>query len=294
MDPDDDDVIGTGNDARLKLFNQIADHSDAIRNKELEFEDVDTEEVKNPPYKLALDEEGEVVGDTKSEKIEKVDDKKYKLKVNGHEKEVSEQELLAIAQKVEAADEYLKQAKEAAERFDKLQIPTLTSAVVPEPSKPDVQEDDAALARALQMGTEEEAVQVIRKLRQPAINLDAVVADVFNRLDLKSSVQKFREDYKDIADDPNLFQLAIAKDQQLLQSGDKRSYWERYKSIGDEIRSWAGKIKPAETFEDKRERKAATVTPIRTASARAVQPSDDEQEESTSEIIARMARARGQ
>jgi len=295
-DDTDDDVTGTGNDARLKLFSQIADNADKVRSAD--FEDVDeTEEVRNLPYKLALDDEGEVVGATELKPIvEDAEHKKYKLKVNGEEKELSEQEVIALAQKVAAADEYLRQAKEAAERFDQMKLPP-ASAVTPEPSKPDVQEDDAALARALQMGTEEEAAQVIKRLRT-SIQPDEVAAraatEALNRLSFQSAFDQFKKDYKDIVDDPNLFQLALAKDQQLLQSGDKRAYADRYRSIGDELRTWAGKTKPASTFEDKEQRKSATVTPIRPASVRASQPPEDDMEESPSETIARMARARGQ
>ncbi len=292
MADDVDDVpetVGTRNEDRLKMFESIADGVDESRKDELA--DVVYEPVKKRGYKLAVDDDGEVVGETPG-KLEKVDDKKYVLKVNGHEKEVSEAELLAIAQKVEAADEYLKQAKEAAERFDRMQI-TPTSAV-PEPSKPDVQEDDVALARALQMGTEEEAAQVIKRLKAPSIQPDEVVAKALDRINFQSAFESFKKEYKDISDDPNLFQLALSKDEQLIKSGDRRPYAERYKSIGDELRTWSGKMKPTETFKEKEERKSATVTNIRTASARAVPLPDDEQEEDPSEVIAKMARARGQ
>ena len=296
MDEEDtQEAVGSRNDERLKMFEAIADKADKERAED--FVDIEDEPVRKSPYKLALDEEGDVVGEKKEEKpgtLEKVDDKKYRLKVNGREKEVTEQELIALAQKVEAADEYLRQAKEAAERFDRMQINPPASAVA-EPSKPDVQEpDDVALARALQMGTEEEAAQVIKRLRtsiQPDEVIQKAAAEALNRMTFQSAFDNFKKEYKEIADDPNLMTLAIAKDQQLIQSGDRRPYAERFKSIGEDLRKWRG-ITPS--FAEKEERKSATVTPIRTASARAVQPPDDEQEESPSEIIAKMARARGQ
>ena len=303
-DDDTGEAIGTGNDARLKMFEQIADHAEKVMDDKSELEDYlpddpdnqeDAQE-KKAPYKLALDTEGDVVGGKKKKAEAKAEpaEENWTLKVNGQEKLLTREQVIALAQKVENADQYLQQAKEAAERFDRLALENRQPVVQELPAKPaDVPtEDDLALVRALQMGTEEEAVKAVRKLRAPAIQPDVVIAQALDRLNFQNAFSDFRSTYKDISDDPNLMQLAIAKDAQLVQSGDRRTYAERYKSIGDEIRKWRGT--PSESFKEKEERKSATVTNIRTAGARATPAQDDEQEESPSETIARMARARGQ
>jgi hypothetical protein len=278
-------VIGTGNDARLKLYDQIADGVDEARDDELR--DVDTEDYES--RSKPKEEPAEQAEEAKPEPTT------YRLKINGVERDYKIEEVLAAAQKVESADEHLRNAKAIAERLEQVSKQT-------EPSQPrgdvppqEVEPDDLALARALQMGTEEEAAKVIRKLRSPtpSVKPDEIVQQAVSRVEFQNAFNWFQSEYQDIFADENLRQLAFARDEALLKQGDNRPYRERFKAVGDELRAWRG-IKPSQTFEEKAAKKSATVVNIKTASAKTAAPADDDADESVSDVIAKMARARGQ
>ena len=112
---------------------------------------------------------------------------KHKLKVNGRELELTTEELITRAQKVEAADQYLQEASQA-----------FKAAKQPEPKAPEAQpsaeEDDAALARAIQTGTEEEARNAIKKLRaspSQAVSQDDLLRMVDQRLAFQDAARRF-------------------------------------------------------------------------------------------------------
>src|SRR4029077_1857692 len=168
----------------------------------------------------------------------------------------------------------------------KAQLPVKSDA-----AKPQVEEDYLAEARRLQMGSEEEAAEVIKRLTQrPTLTEADVTRKIDERLTFTTSVERFKSEYSDLFSDTNLSRLVALRDEELVKAGDKRSYYDRYKAIGDEIRAWAGKVKPANT---KQERKAS-ITVLPTASKRAEQAQEEDEEQSTSDVIANMAKVRGQ
>ena len=277
MEPEEE-VVGTKNDDRLKQFAAIADNADALRVQEGEFiPDDDPDPADEQPEEVVEEEVSEEPAA-----------RKFKLKVNGRELELTEDELIARAQKVESADRYL---ADAAEAFRKTQAS-------PDPAPQQTSdEDDLALVRALQMGTEEEAVQAIRKIRATPSKKDDVASLIDQRLTFREAAAKFESDFNDVLSDPMLKRLAIQKDAELLQNGDTRSYLERYTEIGNELREWKSSLtKGSETTskaQDKLERKSK-VTSINAANVRATPVIEEEPDDSPTSVIEKMARSRGQ
>lgn len=211
---------------------------------------------------------------------------KHRLKVNGKEIELTTDELIARAQKVEAADQYL---QEAAKTFKGQKQETPKA----EPAAPSVEEDDAALARAIQTGTEEEARNAIKKLRatpSPAISQDEMLRIVDQRLAFQEAARKFQSEFKDVFEDPYLLQIAMNEDAKLLKEGDARGYWDRFQEVGTKVRQWRDSFKSQPDLAEKQQRKASVVTPI-TAAGRAGGKTE-EKPETVQDTLREMAQAR--
>lgn len=265
------EAVGSLNNERLKMFEQIADSADELRAGEMESIDAPEQ----------LEEVREEVKESAPPEIQK-----YKIKVNGQEREVTLEEMQALAQKVAAADDYLAQSKRA---FEESVRPSRQDAV----QTPEVEEqDDLAIARALQMGSEEDAVAALRKLRSaPPVNVEAIVNKAKDQLRFETDANWFREEYKDVFADPYMAQLALSQDEKLVRNGDTRPYRERFKAIGDELRAWRG-TNPG--FSEKAQQKKEMAKPLPVASAKAMQPPPEEPDDDPRSVIAEMARRRGQ
>jgi hypothetical protein len=234
------------------------------------------------------------------------DEPRFKLRVNGREREFTQAELIERAGKVEAADEYLVEA--ARIRRDLEQQASNTQAADANPSGQSAAESlekRRALVRAIQMGTEEEAMAALEELQQPArpaLNAVDLARTVDERLTFKDAVGRFESEYQDVIKDPVLRTMAFQADQSLIAQGDTRPYLERYRAIGNDIRAWIAQFKaPTATAATasaaptgREQRKAAAPTPPKAAQARAPAASrDDEGEESVTDVIANIAKARG-
>ena len=219
---EDGEVVGTGNDARLKFLAQINDQNDATLAENGDLADVNddgTTTVFGKPETLSDEEVTQRELDRAAEEVnqeeitEQVEQPKHKIKVNGKELELTTDELVQRAQKVESADTYLKEASQKLREAEAKQVakPAL-------PSHEDVTENAAeerrALVRAIQMGTEEEAMAAIEKLqsRPPSVSADDVARTVDERLTFNDAVSKFQKDYKDLADDPVLLNIVLQRD----------------------------------------------------------------------------------
>jgi hypothetical protein len=327
--PDGGQVVGTQNEERLAFMQRINDQLDAgERGKELnavndddtvsEFspEDLDTPVVakeeqqeeetdySTPDITGAIDQEAVVAAPIEPPT-------KYKIKVNGTEKEVTLDELIATAQKIDSADEYLRRAKEA------VQQPEIKAP--PAPSKEDVRAAQVAeakrIAQAIQMGNEEEAVQAVLALRNTGPSPDDLIRTVDERLTFQQAIARFRNEYKDVAEDPLLNKLAMERDNELIKQGDTRPYWERYDDIGKQIRGWVTTVAsrantnakaptaaptptaattptPIPIRAAKQALKAAAEQPPRSAAGK-MAPPEEEPEKSPSQIIEEMRQARG-
>ena len=210
---------------------------------------------------------------------------KHKIVVNGKTLELTTEELIARTQKIEAADDYLKQA---AQLYKASKEPA-----APPKAEPSAEEDDAALARAIQTGTEQEAVAAIQKLRaHPSVSTDDVLRIVKTQNAIAEANRKFEADYADIVKDPYLLGMVQMELQKRIQRQDPRSYQENLFEIGANLKEWKASFvtTPSAQLQEKQARKA-TVTVIPTAAARAAGKTEDKPE-SHAETIADMAKQR--
>jgi hypothetical protein len=268
---DGEEVVGTQNDERLARLNEIANGNDETR---VEQDGMDVPEDDSP----------EPV-DIQEETVPEDEPKKYTIKVNGKTMELTEEELIARAQKVESADRYLQEAAEARRSVQSQ----------PEP-EPEPQVDDEDLARRLQMGTTEEAAEVIRQLRQASVGVkpEDLGRFVQTRMEMQEAATWFKNEYADVISDPRLQQIAIQEDQRLVSSGDTRAFRERYKEIGDNLRDWVKTIKAPTSLTDKQVRKASAPQVPKQASMRQETEVVEEDDDDYSSTIGKMAKSRGQ
>lgn len=308
--------VGTGNDARVAMLEAINDQNDQGRADEFTEIDDDGQVTNFIPNKV---EKELPTGDEQDEEatareLQRMEDEanggvqppaKVKIKVNGKEMELSQEELIERAQKVEAADTYLAEAarlrKEATERARETQSQPVASK---EEQEAERLEKRRALVRAIQMGTEEEAMAAVEELQRPAppaFTADELNRTVDERLTFNEAVSKFKSNFSDVVSDPVLLQLVLDKEQVLLKQGDSRGYYERYSALGKEIREWRdGLVKtvaPADdqkSVVDKQARKSSTPAAPKPANVK-VKPKveEDDQDESPAAVIANMAQARG-
>lgn len=303
---EDGGAIGTGNDARVAMLESINDANDALRADELSSvnDDGSTEAfvVQNAdgsqealPDDIAKDPEADAEIARLAEETGEPAPAEQMItrKINGRDVTLPLNEWLDRASKIEAADAYLAEAA----RLRTEQQRAVEAKAAPAPQ--DTVDDDLALARAIQMGDEAEAVAAIRKIRAapPSFSQDDIARTIDDRLAFNGANKWFRDNYSDIAGDPILYGLAKETDAKLLAAGDKRSYEERYKDIGDTLNKWIGdQVKqraPAPQGQEKLARKAAATPPPRSAASKTASSVEEEPEETASSVIAKIAQSRG-
>lgn len=302
-------VVGTQNDARLKLYDSIADNAEEARQDEVNgVEDTrdpsqktsiapvrsmgtvldveDEEEEQNPSVSPDSEEERAEVADDDDPDTDQVDKTKTEprmitRKVNGKDVTLTEEQWLDRATKVEAADQYLAEAS----KVYKASQPSVKD------TEAEVEEDDLALARAIQMGSEEEAVNAIRKLKPRPSSRDDLARIVDERLTFQKAYGSYRDKYKELFADPLLEHLVTVEDDKLVNANFVGTYEERWDKAAQAVLEWKGKLAGAPAVTDKILRKA-TVTPIRSASSRAVDSGDQEPDDNPTSVIEQMAASR--
>jgi hypothetical protein len=308
-------AVGTGNDARLALLAEINDRNDREGAEELA--DVNDDGTTSAFLVEGEKKEPEVT-EVEPEVIEpepvakapepEIQAPKFKIKVNGKEIELTQEELIARAQKVESADAYLADAARAKRASE---APPPPEGPTAEEIQRQQDEEDARIVRAIQMGTEEEAKIAVRLLTsrvaaRPSVSPDDMSRAIDERLAFNEAITDFRKNFPDIASEPLLNSLAQQRDANLVASGDTRPYKERYESIGKELRAWKEGLVPAPnaqgdpkvpdvSFADKDAKKAAAPkTPaIATKKVAKVEEEDEDGEEDTATVIANIRKARG-
>ena len=323
--PSGGDAIGTGNDARIALLNSIGDQYDNIRSEDLA--DINDDGTTSPFTPPTMDEDpAEAAARAEQEQAERdrlaAEEAAAKSdpvvpttqmitrKVNGKDVTLPLEEWLIRAQKVESADEYLIDAARQRKEVQREQPPV--PAVTQGPSTEEIAAQQLAerreLARAIQMGTEEEAVAAIGKLQNMSKSPALTVADVSRvadeRLKFNTALNWFADTYKDLTGNPQLYNMVVEREAALVRAGDTRPYAERYKEVGEEVRKWRDDligsvvpptpgVPPVASLDAKRAAKAAAPKPPAAAGAKAAQVPQDEEDESASSVIAAMAKARG-
>lgn len=332
------EAIGTNNDARVAKLNAIGDNVDRKRADELrDVVNIDqglTEEftVDEPSAEEQAAREAEVQrqshdattadelarmeaeanqgGDEEEAESEQpvaaAQPVKHKVKLGGKEVELTTEELIARATQVEDANTYLSEAqriRDEAQRQPNKEEP-----------RPSAEEQAAARkeklrerARAIQMGTEDEVMEALEAMEHERggqqLDLSTVSKAVDERMAFTQAVEWVQDEYKDLFADSELKSMLVRKEADLVKSGDKRPYKERYKAIGDEIRGWVKKFQPEgassaapANLEQRRDakRQASKGAPPAAAAQRAnLGEEDDNQPENPSTVIAKMAETRG-
>lgn len=303
---DSDEAVGTGGDARLALLSRINDQNE--QGMVEDFRDIGENDQLEPftPAKLEGETETEDDEPVEPEETEEqepetpAEPQLYTLKVNGKELKVTMDELLARAQKVEAADTYLSEAARLKREAEQQ---------IKQPVLPDEGEQSAslehrrrALVRAIQTGTEDEAMEALDELqnmnRGPSFTKDDLARTVDERLTFQQAVSRFQTDYQDVWGDPVLQQMVIQRDAVLVQQGDSRSYYERYQAIGEDIRAWKNSLlkesQKQTTGNDKLTRKVSAPRVVTSNGSKVrTEVAEDDREESPSEVIAAIAKSRG-
>ena len=285
-------AVGTQNDARLAMYDQIADYNESAKADE--FEDVTDDMYANPAGTGGEDSDAESASDRLDVQDSGVDDESVadsrtddddraslpRLKVNGQDVEITP-ELIAHAQKIAAADEYLAQAS----RLYK------SASTANEPSQDAPEVDDAALARAIQMGTEDEAIAAIQKLRTslPQGEIEAIVERKLASRDTQTDADRFKSTYKDLMANSDAREAVWAFDTLYANDGEAPTY-ERFEKAAKQVMKLRG---DTSGLEEKAERKAQARRPVIGQSARPAPP-PPEREENVRDVIAEMARSRGQ
>lgn len=215
---------------------------------------------------------------------------KRKFKIMGKEVELTDEEIEERVSKSEAAEQKFQEAARLRKEAEEM---AARASVKPAPES-NVEEDDVALARAIQMGSEEEAVKAIKRLRTPSVKPDEIVRLVDSKLAFQDAKRQFLDEYKEEMADPVLQQIILDREQVLAIEGKPAGY-QRMKEAGEFARKIKAKLTPDKSREQKLERKESlSANQVKPANVRQAPVQDEDKEESTHDTIANMAKARGQ
>lgn len=239
-----------------------------------------------------------------------------KVKIDGEERTVTEDELIRSYQKNQAADRRLEEAAQllraANERAAQLEAQIQNTQPA---AQPITQEVPAALKDEVKTtlsviygGDEEAATEALTNLliktrggdqptpQIPQINVNAVVDAVSEKLAFDTAFATVKSDYPDLINDPNLEMLTAMRLQQAIDAGTPRAEAlltvaeDIYKSIG---RQPAGrqptKETPAKSVRQDNKEKLDTV---RVASMTAALPENETYDDKPSSVIQEMAARR--
>ena len=312
-------AIGTGNDARIAMLNAIGDSADSLRAEELadinddgstsEFQvqkaDGEREDLNEPAPKDTI-QDPEPEPDLTPQMITR--------KVNGKMVTKSLEEWLVAASKVEAADEYLQDAARIRKELKiepEAQAPQpVVPALTPEQLAAQRRERLRQRVRAIQMGTEEEAISAFEEMEnavsRPTLTVEDVGRVADERLKFNTAISEFNKNYSDLVSNPQLHRMVLEADAELIRKGDKRPYAERYTEVGDTVRAWRDNLiksvapaaaEPAPdnvtTLDQRRAAKAAAPQAPKAAGKVAAPKVESDDDEDASSVIAGMAKARG-
>jgi hypothetical protein len=245
---------------------------------------------------------------------EGLDKLRVKRKVDGIESEITIEQLLRDNQKSAAADKrlaeatrILSEANEERARIEAMKQAGVTNNQTVLDTQPKEGANTAKeFLQSLFQGDEEKALETLTQLTQgrqadkPTLD-EAELAKkltpaIKQQLVVESALEKFAADYADIVNDPYLANVADGFMEAEMKEG--KSFTEALNTAGGKTRDWirekAGVKKdvpnPTTTRNEKLDRKA-TIDEVAATNAKAVTREDPQQ--TTSDVIADMRKARG-
>jgi hypothetical protein len=276
------------NNDRLKAMEAIADNSEEEREVKQELPaEIQIEEPESVLQEEIKEEaEPEVSQEPVSDSDTRVTNGQtyYRQVVNGREVWQTLKEIRETAQKVSSADEYLRQAAEGARKASELALSQDEPVSL---GKDEVRKLLAAQA----LGDEEAIEKLASLLARPPVDTADVMQRVDQRLSFRTELARLEEKSEDLLKDKYMGMLFRAKLNELKQSNPQMGLSDAYTSIDQELRTAFPGFKTSRV-QEKLERKRTLPAPISTG-ARAPATEEEEGEESYSEVIEKIAQARG-
>lgn len=245
-------------------------------------------------------------------KAEPAAPKVHVVKIDGEERQVTDDELVRSYQKNAAADRRLEEAsnllREANERAAQLAAQVVTPAPIAKPETPDkdFQAEVKSVLSKLYEGDEDNAAEALTNLLmktrggdQPTpatnIDIDQLTVQIQQKMDIEKAFASIQSDYPDLIADPDLEMLTAMKINRAVANGTPRaqamldSAAEVYKSVGKVAvgrQSESPKTGTAQRLDNKR--KLDLVKPASGVASHHATPT----EEDASSVIAEMAARR--
>lgn len=219
----------------------------------------------------------------------------YLAVVNGREKWLTLTQLRDSAQKVQSADEYLSNAKEAARNASQLAL-SPTDDVPAQLGKDELRKLLAASA----LGDEDAIDALASVLSRPSVVTPDVVQQIDQRLSFRTELAQLESEHREILENPWTARLLRDRLNELKSEDPSMRLTDAYRKIGGEIReAFPEKFKtsPGATLDHKRERKRTLVNaPTAAGRASVGEDSGDEldYEQTVAAGISALAKARGQ
>lgn len=316
---------------RAAAMDAIADKYDAAVREELGLppdEDLDKDEggnVATPPEETP--EERKVIKPAEDQ----IQKQLRTVKIDGEEREIDDEELVRGYQKNQTASKRLEEAalaqkeaerrqaeldaREAAIRAEEERIAEQVKRIQTPLSEPQGSEVAAAdeadydkLLNAIYEGNNAEAKKLLGKLQlagrattatPPAVDLDGIAdraaAKAAEQIAMRTAMEKFQKDYKDIVSNPHLAKVA---DGFLDEEIRNKPFAEALEEAGKRTREWIAEItpKPAEQTQVPA-REAARANKERVdnlpSQSSVSSSANDDADESASDTIRNMRKARG-
>ena len=228
---------------------------------------------------------------------------KFRVKVDGVEMDVDQEELIRTYQKNAAADHRL---EEATRILREAQVAAQTAVIQqPEPAIPEqdtnLRQEAAVVLAKMYDGDQDAAAEALVNLLnkkggdRPTQHVQAVdegqlTQRVLEQIAINQAFDKVKTDYPEILSSPRLENIAVMEIDQRVANGELRS--QAMLAVCDEIYKEFGKGRPQpeEKPLSKREQNKARLDTVPTASAAAVAPKSEIQDASS--VIAQMAARR--
>jgi hypothetical protein len=283
------------NNERLERLNAIANQND----ENGEFDDIEDEAWDDQtPAADVPDAEPEEVTEARSHGADDVRETNgetyYRIIVNGQERWLTLQQLRDTSSKITAADEYLRNAKQAMQNV----------GVAPSTDEPQSRETGVRdmLTRAL-MGEQEAIDELARRLERTPSETDvlrAVDGRIDGRLTFRQAVDWFETEYADTLKIEPVRARAVQVDAELAAQNPEMDFKARLKMVGDDarnylqqLRSQLGVVAP-DSGRSQKEARKASVRSLPVAGGRQSDGGEEGDDETYETTISKMAQSRGQ